>query len=153
MGQRVEVRGFHEVDRLFKELQLQAEDIAIKAVDRAAPVVEKHVRETIEQVTDKGYATGELAQSVRASDAKANAWGVFSVVGPVGENSRGVSNAEIAAYLEYGVHNSPRQKHHRAKTDGYRQQPRPWRRLSAMNAEDEVVEVVQSVLTEEVEKL
>lgn len=150
---RVEVRGFHEVDRLFNELRIEAEDVAIKAVNQAAPIVEDSIKRTLEQVTDKGYSTGELTQSVRASEAKTNAWGVFSVVGPTGENKRGIPNAEIAAYLEYGVHEGARQKHHKAKTNGYKQEPRPWRRLSAMRAETAVIDEVQQVITDMTEAL
>lgn len=150
---RVEVRGFHEVDRLFKELALEAEDVAIQAVTKAAPIVEDSIKRTLEQVTDRGYATGELTQSVRASEAKTNQWGVFSVVGPTGENKRGISNAEIAAYLEYGVHQGERQKHHKRKTTAYKQEPRPWRQLSAMRAETAVIDEVQQVITDMTEEL
>lgn len=101
------IEGFDGVDKLFKDLS-NIDEIAIEAVNEAAPILEECLKGAIEAAADKGYATGELVNSIIARPAKKNQYGVFSVVGPVGSHSKRpyekeeTSYAKEAAILEFG---------------------------------------------------
>lgn len=95
------MEGFDDLEKLFNDLS-DADAIAIEAVDKAVPVLEKSLKSAIQGAATKEYATGELAASIGHKPAKKNEYGVFSVVLPVGTDSKGVSNAKKAAILEFG---------------------------------------------------
>jgi len=47
--------------------------------------------------------TGQMRDSITATAAKENTWGVYSIVRPVGDDSRGISNATKFAVMEFGA--------------------------------------------------
>lgn len=142
---RAKITGFDNLSQFFAKLE-HPEKIAIKAVDKAAPVLEESFRSEIRKAADrtdkKGrpYSTGELAASVYRTEAKENHLGVFSVVKVEGTDSKGVRNVEKLAYLEYGVASKG-------------QDPHPVRQKANNAAEEECVKIMQEVIYEEVDKL
>lgn len=131
--------GFDELDKVMKKLA-EPEKMAIKAVDKASPILVKALSSAISSAADRGYATGELAASVEATKAEENSLGVFAVAKPEGLNRRGLRNVEEMAYLEYGV-----------RSRG--QAPRPVRDQAASSAESACISAMEKVISEEVEKM
>ncbi|MDO5345303.1 MAG: hypothetical protein Q4E91_06120 [Lachnospiraceae bacterium] len=83
-------------------------EIAPKAVDAAAPIVEGAVRSAVSAAASKGYATGNLAGSIKKTKTKMNQRGAFSVVKPNGRDEKGASNTDKLLSLEYGnSHQAP----------------------------------------------
>lgn len=79
------------------------ESIAPKMIDEATPVLEEALKAEVQQAASKGYATGELASSIKKSKAKRNEYGYFGAVRPTGKDEKGVRNMEKLAYLHYGT--------------------------------------------------
>ena len=142
---RAKAIGFSEVDKMFNKL-MHPETMAVRAVDAAVPVIEKNMKARIKSVANrvdgKGrpYSTGELAASVSATDARENAYGVFSAVRPIGEDAKGMRNVEKMAYLEYGV-------------ASHGQEPRPIRQKVINESEGECLKIMKDVIYSEVDKL
>lgn len=141
----INLTGFGDLERTLKKLA-KPEKMAIKAVDAAAPVLEKSLKREVDAATTrrdkngKPYSTGELSKSIGRTKAKENEMGVFAAVLPMGTDSRGMRNAEKLAYLEYGV-----------KSHG--QEPRPVRQKAVNSAKDECIKVMEEVVSSEVDKL
>lgn len=142
---KVKSVGFDGLDKMLGKLA-HPEAMAIRAVDAAVPVIEKNLKAGIasaaNRVDGRGrpYSTGELAASVEATDARENAYGVFSAVRPTGVDSKGMRNAEKMAYLEYGV-------------ASHGQAPRPVRQKVIQESEAECVKIMQDVIDKAVDDL
>ena len=100
---RAAIDGFEDLEHMFQKLK-DPEKMAIKAVDKAAPILEKALKSEIRSAASKGYSTGALEQSIITDKAKENQYGVFSVVRPVGTDSKGVSNVDKLRWLDAGIH-------------------------------------------------
>lgn len=99
---RAAIDGFEDLEHMFQKLK-DPEKMAIKAVDKAAPILEKALKSEIRSASSKGYSTGALEQSIITDKAKENQYGVFSVVRPVGTDSKGVSNVDKLLWLDAGI--------------------------------------------------
>ncbi len=97
-----EVTGFNQLMRQLEET-LRLDDIAKQMIDGALPILEGELKKAIREEADKGYATGELAESVKKSETKHNRYGYFGVAQPTGKDEKGVRNMEKLAYLHYGT--------------------------------------------------
>lgn len=106
---------------------------AVKAVDAASPGVAAEMSSAIAGVEHGSYATGSVSQSVKATKAKTNAYGVFSASRPTGRDKKGKRNAEKAAYLQYGTPTMP---------------ARPWAEKAARKAEEKAAETLENVFCE-----
>lgn len=98
------------LDETIREMEWSGRfgEIAPKAVDAAAPILEGAVKSAV-STTVSGKANGDLAGSIRKTKAKMNQWGAFAVVKPNGRDRKGVSNADKLLNLEYGnSHQIPR---------------------------------------------
>ncbi len=100
---RCELNGFDGLIEGLNNLAANTGEIAKKAINAATPTLKDALSQCIEESANRGYATGELAQSIEATKAKQNAYGYFAAVRPVGEDRKGVRNGEKLAYLEYGT--------------------------------------------------
>lgn len=109
-------------------------EIAPKAVDAAAPILESAVVSAVSAAADKGYATGDLAGSIRRTKAKMNDQGAFSVVKPNGRDRKGASNADKLLRLEYGRSG---------------QSARPCLAAAVNRAENECIKAMEDVVYEE----
>lgn len=97
---------FDMPDDLEKTLNmLSDESLGIKAVKKAAPIVENAMKEELSKHhrAEKDPTYGEMVESVKATEPKINEYGVFSFVRPTGTDTKGVRNMEKLAYLEYGT--------------------------------------------------
>jgi hypothetical protein len=131
--------GFEELDTIMQKLA-EPEKMAIKAVDEAAPILEKSLRSAVAAAANRGYATGELEGSIRATKAKENDMGVFSVVKPEGSDKTGLRNVEKMAYLEYGVASRGQAAH-------------PVRQKAINDAQSACISAMERVISEEVEEM
>lgn len=142
---KIRANGFEEVNRMLSRLA-QPDAMAIKAVEAAVPVVEKNLKAQIRSAANRTdehgrpYSTGELEQSIAATEASMNDLGAYSVIKPEGTDSKGLRNAEKLAYLEYGVRS-------------HGQEPRPVRAAAVAKSEGEALKVMEAVIGAEVEKL
>lgn len=142
---RMTITGFENVEKMLEKLANPYE-MAEKAVNKAAPIVEKNLKAQIRSATNrrdkygKPYSTGELEASIAATNARDNSLGVFAVVKPNGTDKNGFRNAEKMGYLEYGVRS-------------HGQEPRPVRAAAVAQSENAVMQVMEEVIGAEVDKL
>ena len=142
---KMTIDGFDELNQLLDRLSAP-EEMAIKAVNAATPIVENAMKAQIARVANRKdarghpYSTGALAASIKATEAKENAYGVYSVVRPSGTDARGTSNAQKLAYLEFGVRS-------------HRQAPHPVRSVAVAACKSEVIAVMEQVINQEVEQI
>lgn len=142
---KVSLTGFDNLEQFLNKLA-KPEKMAIKAVDKASPVLEKSLKSEIEKAANrkdtrgKPYSTGELAASIERTKARENDLGVFAVVKPDDTDSKGLLNVEKLAYLEYGV-------------AAHGQLPHPVRQKAVNAAEAECEEIMRKVIYEEVDSL
>ena len=135
------ITGFEDVEEMLNKLANPYE-MAEKAVNKAAPIVEKNLKTQIRSAANrrdkcgKPYSTGELEASIAATNARDNSLGVFAVVKPNGTDK----NAEKMGYLEYGVRS-------------HGQEPRPVRAAAVAQSENAVMQVMEEVIGAEVDKL
>ena len=137
------ITGFEDVEEMLNKLA-NPYGMAEKAVNKAAPIVEKNLKTQIRSAANrrdkygKPYSTGELEASIAATNARDNSLGVFAVVKPNGTDK--IRNAEKMGYLEYGVRS-------------HGQEPRPVRAAAVAQSENAVMQVMEEVIGAEVDKL
>ena len=133
---RVDVSGVDEVMTMFKELadQQKVNEAAVKAVNKATPALTREMSAAIASREYGPYATGSVSRSVRATRAKTNAYGVFSVAKPTGVDEKGTRNAEKAAYLQYGTPNMA---------------ARPWAETAVRMGEEKAAPILEDTFLDE----
>jgi HK97 gp10 family phage protein len=97
------MNGVDDLMKQLERLEKSTEEIAEKMVDSGKQILEKNVTKNVQTAANRGYATGELAESIKAGKTSHNEHGCYSVIRPTGKDSKGVRNGEKLAYLEYGV--------------------------------------------------
>lgn len=138
---RLDLTGFDDLDKMF-EILGKPDELAIKAVNKAAPVLEKHIKKNIKASSN----SDKLAVSFTATPAKGNDMGIYSVVRPVGSFNKDLSNADLAAQFEYGRKGG--YKKDGMKRKATEMKPRPWRDKSVNDARKEC----ESIMEKEVYK-
>ena len=123
----IKMVGFEDMEKELSKIA-DAERIACEAIDAASPVVEKTLKNEIKNVVTEEYSTGELAESIEATDAEMNGYGCFAAVRPTGVDEKGVRNGEKMAYMEYGTS---------------RQYPKPVLRKAIKKSEKACLEAMQ----------
>lgn len=101
----LKMTGFNLFEEELKKYE-NPDEIAAKAVDAATPVLAGTVKDLI-KATTSADSTGELAESIKPTEARMNGYGCFAAVRPVGTDSKGVRNAEKMGYKEYGTSKQP----------------------------------------------
>lgn len=76
---RARMTGFEDLEKMFRILGA-ADEMAIKAVDDAVPILEKNLKAEIMSAAE--HPTGELTSHIGTTKAKKNEYGVFAVVKP-----------------------------------------------------------------------
>lgn len=138
---KAQLTGFEELDKLFEQIG-RPEEFAIKAVNKAAPVLKKHIQKNLKTSSN----SDKLANSFHQTPAKENELGVYSVVRPEGDFNKDLSNADLAAQFEYGRKGGyirPGKKRPATTMN-----PRPWRDKSINDARNEC----EKIMTQEVYK-
>lgn len=138
---KIELTGFDDLDKIFEVLG-KPEQFATKAVNKAAKVLEKHTKKNVKASSN----SDELARSFIATPAKGNDMGIYSVVRPVGDFNKDLSNADLAAQFEYGRKGG--YKRPDMKRTATEMKPRPWRDKSINDSKKEC----ESIMEEEVYK-
>lgn len=133
--------GFSELNEQLQKLADGSVEIAKKALNEASPILTDEVKGMIARKTT---GTGSLADSIEATRAAENSYGVFTVVKPTGRNRSGERNGAVMAYLEYGTHN---------KDGSLRMQARPIMTPSVRAAEDKCLRKMEEVVNREIEKV
>lgn len=98
MSIRVDTSGLDDFIKALEKAQVDTKDACIRAVDKAAPILKESLQSEISKAASKGYATGELAGSVSAMEARENEYGVFTAVGPADDH-----NKDKLLWLENGT--------------------------------------------------
>ena len=129
-------------DRL-SDLQKRSDTLVKKALEEGSKVVLKQAQSNLNSVVGKGTkydsrATGELERSLGLSPVKENGAGRDIKVGFSEPHSGGVSNAMLAALLEYGKHGQP---------------AKPFLKPAKTASRQECIDAMTKALDEEVEKL
>ena len=118
-------------------------NIADEMLNESAPTVvdawKKNIRKAADRVDEHGrpYSTGALESSIKATEAKTNAYGHFVAARPTGEDARGTRNGEKMAYLEYGTS---------------KQAARPTMAKTVAETEKKVTEMMQRTFEQNVDK-
>ena len=99
----IEGFGFEEVIQKLNKIAYNASDMAIEAVDSAAPIVEESFKKHIDAAANRGYATGALRDSVVTQKSRENQYGVYSVIKVTGVAESGILRTEQLRYLEFGT--------------------------------------------------
>ena len=135
------VEGIDDVLKRLEKLsdRSKIDAIAKKAVNEAKNVVCESTKSAV-RASEKGpYSTGSIAASIEVTDARINSYGVFVVARPTGRDDRGVRNGEKAAYLEYGKYSTTHME------------ARPWRANAVSNSEAKAKEIIENVVTKEMQ--
>ena len=134
----IRVEGLDDLLKKLDKLATKAtvDEIAKKAVDTAAPIVEAATRSALASVETGPYATGSVSSSVEAIPARTNAYGVFSAARPTGRDAKGERNAAKAAFLQYGTS---------------RLKARPWRQKAVNTAKGPAIKAMEAVIKAEME--
>lgn len=129
--------GFDDILKKFDKIAYNTSDMAIVAVDEAAPIVEKSFKNHIDSAANRGYATGALKNSVVTQKAKENQYGVFSVVKVTGMAASGIPRTDQLRYLEFGTK---------------RQQPHPVRAPTIAECAVKVQEIMKKSMEKQILK-
>ena len=123
------------VDEFAKELEElgNVDKYAPELLNAAAPILEKELHSQVQRKANRGYATGDLAASIKAKKPGENKYGHYVVVTAEGKDRKGVRNNEKLAYLNYGTS---------------KQQARPVIAKSIKNAEGDCLEAMQKKFDE-----
>lgn len=143
---RMELTGFGDLDKMF-EILGKPDEFAIKAVNKAAPVLEKHIKKNIKASSN----SDKLAGSFAATPAKGNDMGIYSVVRPVGSFNKDLSNANLAAQFEYGRKGG--YKKDGMKRKATEMKPRPWRYKSVNDARKECESIMEKEMYKAVDEV
>jgi len=111
----------------------EVDKFAPAMIDAAIPILERNVKSEASKHKD----TGELERSIKRTRAKKNQYGFFATVRPTGVDSKGVRNMEKLVYSEYGTS---------------KQSPRPILTKAIKDSERPVLDKMQEVFNQEVEK-
>lgn len=93
------------IDEFAKELEELGEldRYAPDLLKAAAPILEKGLKQAVSKEANRGYATGDLKQSIQPMKPGKNQYGHYIAVTAKGKDRKGVRNNEKLAYLEYGT--------------------------------------------------
>lgn len=93
------------IDEFAKELEELGEldRYAPDLLKAAVPILEKELKQAVSKEANRGYATGDLKQSIRPMKPGKNQYGHYIAVTAKGKDRKGVRNNEKLAYLEYGT--------------------------------------------------
>lgn len=93
------------IDEFAKELEELGEldRYAPDLLKAAAPILEKELKQAVSKEANRGYATGDLKQSIQPMKPGKNQYGHYIAVTAKGKDRKGVRNNEKLAYLEYGT--------------------------------------------------
>ena len=97
-----QVTGLEEFSRKLQELSDSFDDAATKAVEAGGQIVQKELSSAVNAAANRGYATGALAASIKASGVKSTGGGKSVTVAPRGSVKK-VRNSDKMFYLEHGT--------------------------------------------------
>ena len=88
---RIRMEGLDELIRALEDAE-NIDEIAEEMLVEGGHTLQVNVRSEIMGAADRGYATGQLMNSVIPSVPRKNAYGYYVEVIPTGPDSRGVRN-------------------------------------------------------------
>lgn len=156
---------FEGVDEFIKELEKlgrDVDDIAFKAVDEGAKIMDEELRAEIRKQTTK-YGTGTLAKSIHHNKPRKNALGIFTASTARGKDDKKGKYAKRshASYTKGGKYVGHRSSYGSGAVRNQdkmfylefgncRQPARPFMKKSVNNAEPKVLKKMQEVFDREV---
>lgn len=100
---RCKVTGLNELADMFEKQLKDTEDIVNEILFECGNILRDEMKSTVRSSADRGYATGNLENSIIPTKPIKNGSGHFVAVRPVGTDSKGVRNGEKLQYLEHGT--------------------------------------------------
>lgn len=94
--------GFDEFAKELEELG-NVDKYAPAMLNAATPILEKSLKSRVKREANRGYASGDLANSIKAKKPGKNEYGHYVMVTAGGRDRKGVRNNEKLAYLNYGT--------------------------------------------------
>lgn len=131
---KCEIQGFDEILEKLEDLG-DVDEIANEILFECGNILKDDMKAAINSAADRGYSTGELAESIVPTAPKKNDIGHFVAVRPVGSDSKGVSNGAKLQFLEHGTS---------------KQQPRPTLAKVASTSEGKISQRAQEIFNKHV---
>ena len=107
MSSGFELTGLSEFTAKLERVSVSVSAAAEAAVTAGGKILEEEIRNGVKLAADRGYATGELVESIKMQPAKKSAGGASVTISPRGSVKRGkgkaVRNSDKAWYLEHGT--------------------------------------------------
>lgn len=132
MSSGFELSGLSEFTAKLERVSVSVSAAAEAAVTAGGKILEEEIRKGVKQAADRGYATGELVESIQMQPAKRSTSGASVTISPRGSVKRGkgksVRNSDKAWYLEHGT---------------ARQAAHPFMRKALNDAKPKVMEAMQ----------
>lgn len=123
-------------DFMSEFLDTSFDEIAEEALNAASPILTESTSKALSRSASRGYATGKMVSSIKATKAKRTKTDAWIVVArPTGKDAKGVRNALKAGVMEYG-------SAHEAA--------RPWLTAAAKNAEPASIAKMQEIYNQKV---
>ena len=95
------MQGLEDFARQLEKLGLGADEIAVKAVDEAASIMDAELKSSI-QANTQTYGTDPLATSIHHFEPRKNDLGCFTVSTARGKDAKGVRNHDKLYWKEFG---------------------------------------------------
>ena len=128
--------GFDDFAKELEELG-NVDRYAPELLAAAAPTLEKELKKEVLKEASRGYATGDLKNSIKPMKPGRNQYGYYVAVTATGKDRKGVRNNEKLAYLEYGTS---------------KQEARPVIGKAVHHSENECLEIMQEKFNEVIRK-
>lgn len=97
-----QIEGLEEFSQKLMQVSEGIDDAITEAVTAGGEIVKNDLRAAVTQAANRGYATGALAGSIRASGARGSGNGKSVTIAPSGSVKR-VRNSDKMWYLEHGT--------------------------------------------------
>ena len=92
--------GFDEFARELEKLG-NIDEYAPELLNAAAPTLEKELKNQVSKATNKGYATGDLKESIKAKKPGKNVYGHYVMVTAEGKDKKGVYYGVSAYHSDF----------------------------------------------------
>lgn len=94
--------GFDDFAKALDDMG-RIDDYAPELLEAAVPELEKTLKENVQVEANRGYAKGDLEESIKSGKPGKNKKGHYIAVNAKGKDRKGVRNNEKLAYLDYGT--------------------------------------------------
>lgn len=97
-----QIDGLDAFSQKLTRLADQTDDVVKEAVAAGGEIVREDMRAAVVEAANRGYATGALADSIKAGGVRSSGGGASVTIAPSGTVKK-VRNSDKAWYLEHGT--------------------------------------------------